>query len=121
MAYDEELAGRIRDALAERTDFDEKLMFGGIAFMVNTHLACGVIDDDLLVRVGKENYEDALGRGGQVMDFTGRPMRSIVMVPGGVLGSGTTFVDWIEEAVAYAKAAPPKPSGGSATRKRSRT
>ena len=61
MAYDEELAVRIREALAERTDFDEKKMFGGLAFMVNTHLACGVIHDDLLVRVGKENYEDALG------------------------------------------------------------
>ena len=36
-------------------------MFGGLAFMVNTHLACGVIHDDLLVRVGKENFEDAIG------------------------------------------------------------
>jgi TfoX/Sxy family transcriptional regulator of competence genes len=108
MAYDEELAARIREALAERTDFDEKQMFGGLAFMVNTHLACGVIHDDLLVRVGKENYQDALGRGGQVMDFTGRPMRSMVMVPGDDLVSGTTLIDWVEEAVAYAMAAPPK-------------
>jgi TfoX/Sxy family transcriptional regulator of competence genes len=108
MAYDEELAARIRDALVERTDFDEKKMFGGLAFMVNTHMACGVMHDDLLVRVGKENYEDALSRGGQVMDFTGRPMRSMVMVPGDSLTSGTTLVDWVEEAVAFAKAAPPK-------------
>ncbi len=108
MAYDEGLAGRIREALAERADFDEKKMFGGLAFMVNTHLACGVIHDDLLVRVGKENYQDALDRGGEVMDFTGRPMRSIVMVPGDRLVAGTTLVDWVEEAVAYAQAAPPK-------------
>ncbi len=108
MAYDEELAVRIREALAERTDFDEKKMFGGLAFMVNTHLACGVIHDDLLVRVGKENFEDAIGRGGRVFDFTGRPMRSIVMVPGDSLISGSTLDGWIDEAVAYARAAPPK-------------
>ena len=108
MAYDEELAARIRETLAQRTDFDEKKMFGGLAFMVNTHLACGVIHDDLLVRVGKENFEDAIGRGGRVFDFTGRPMRSIVMVPGDSLVSGGTLVGWIDEAVAYARAAPPK-------------
>ena len=109
MAYDEELAARIRLALGERADFEEIKMFGGLAFMVNTHMACGVVREDLMVRVGKENYEDARARGAQEMAFTGRPMRGMVIIPGPALADAATFDGWIDEAVAYAKADPPKP------------
>ena len=70
--------------------------------MVNTHMACGVIHDDLLVRVGKENYEDARARGGEEMNFTGRPMRSMVVMPRDALASGSTLDDWVAEGVTFA-------------------
>ena len=73
MAYDEDLAGRTRELLAELTDFDERKMFGGLAFMVNTHMACGIVGDDLMVRVGKDNHDGAINAGATEMDFTGRP------------------------------------------------
>jgi len=111
MAYDEELAARIRLALGERADFEEIKMFGGLAFMVNTHMACGVIRDDLMLRVGKDNHADALARGAQVMAFNdSRPMRGMVIVPGPDLTDPATFDGWIDEAVAFAKADPPKRS-----------
>ena len=50
-------------------------MFGGLTFMINTHMAYGIVKDDLLVRFGKDNHAAALARGAQEMDFTGRPMR----------------------------------------------
>ena len=60
MAYDEGLAQRMRAALAVISDIDEKKMFGGIGFLLNGNMACGVNKDDLIVRVGPEVYEDAL-------------------------------------------------------------
>ena len=60
MAYDEELAERVRKVLGRRRGVREKKMFGGLAFMVNGHMACGVQGDDLMVRVGAEGYEEAL-------------------------------------------------------------
>ena len=109
MAYDERLAERVRAALAEQTDFDEKKMFGGLAFMVNTHMACGLIRDDLMIRVGKANYDDALSRGAQVMEMAGRPMRGMVKVPGPDVATDPRLAAWIDEAVAFAVAEPPKP------------
>ncbi|AEG44622.1 TfoX/Sxy family protein [Isoptericola variabilis] len=59
MAYDEELAERVRDAIGRRTEFTEQKMFGGVAFMVNTHMAVGIGGDELMVRVGTDGYEQA--------------------------------------------------------------
>ena len=50
MAYDEELAGRVRAAVADRTDVEEKKMFGGLSFMVAGQMCCGVLNNDLVVR-----------------------------------------------------------------------
>lgn len=108
MAYDEELASRVRDALAKRTDFEEKKMFGGLAFMVNTHMACGLIRDDLMVRVGIANFEAALHRGAAAMEFTGRPMTGMVIVPGPSVASEDALEDWVRTAVEVALSEPPK-------------
>ncbi len=109
MAYDEVLAARVRNMLAARTEFTEQAMFGGLAFMVNTHMACGSMRDDLMVRVGKENHDDALARGAQEMAFTGRPMRSLVIVPGAALADDEVLQAWIDQAVRFAQSEPPKP------------
>ncbi len=109
MAYDEVLAECVRELVADRTDFVEKKMFGGLAFMVNTHMACGLMSEGLMVRVGSENHEDALTRGAREMDFTGRPMRGMVMVPDQVVADSQILESWVERAVSYAQAQPPKP------------
>jgi len=110
MAYDDELAGRVRELLAELTDVDERRMFGGLAFMVNTHMACGIVGDDLMVRVGKDNHETAISAGATEMDFTGRPMRGMVIVPADRVGTDGDLEPWVVQAVEFAKSAPARRS-----------
>lgn len=112
MAFDEDLAARTREAVHERVGPDganEIPMFGGLAFMVNTHMACGLMGSDLMVRVGKEGHAEAIGRGAQEMDFTGRPMRGIVVVRGPLLAEPEALYGWVGVGVAYAQSQPPKP------------
>jgi hypothetical protein len=62
MAFDERLAARVRACLADRPDVVEKKMFGGLTFMVRGQMACGVLKDELIVKVGEVGLEAALGR-----------------------------------------------------------
>ena len=82
MAYDEQLAQRIRDLLDAQPDVAEHKMFGGIAFMVGGNMCCGVIGEELIVRLDPPQGETlALSEpGARPMDFTGRPMRGWLYV-----------------------------------------
>lgn len=81
MAFDEGLAERLRELLADRDDVREKRMFGGLAYLVGGNLCCGILKDRLMARVGASQYEAALQRPhAREMDFTGRPMRGFVLV-----------------------------------------
>jgi len=62
MAYDEELAARIRAIVGRRSGVSEKKMFGGLAFLVRGNMFCGVVGSDLMMRVGPDAYEAALAR-----------------------------------------------------------
>lgn len=108
MAYDERLADRIRDALASEDGVTERKMFGGIAFMVNGNMTCGVVRDDLMLRIGADAADEALDRPHvRPMDFTGRPMTGMVYVePDGV--RGVALENWVGKAVAFARSLPPK-------------
>jgi len=107
MAYDDVLADRVRAELEGRVQFAEKAMFGGLAFLVNTHMACGVMGEDLMVRVGKQAHDEAIASGAREMTKTGRPMRGLVVVPGPTLDDGT-LAAWLEQAVRFAESEPPK-------------
>lgn len=108
MAYDEDLADRVRDALAPR-DFSEQKMFGGLAFMVNTHMAVGITRDVLMVRVGKDGYEDALALGAAPMTMGERTMSGMVMVDADRTADSSVVQEWVDRAVDLALAEPPKP------------
>ena len=64
MAYDEQLADRARAVLSLRQGLSELKMFGGIAWMIAGNMACGVIGDELIIRVAAEDYERALAEPG---------------------------------------------------------
>jgi len=85
MAFDESLADRIRRAVGRRKGITEKKMFGGLAFLLDGKMFCGIVKDELMVRVGPERYEESLAMSNvRPMDFTGRPMKGYVFVePGG--------------------------------------
>ena len=79
MAYDLLLQRRIQRAVTDREDISEKQMFGGVAFLLDGKMFCGIVKDDLMVRVGPERHEKALGEPNvRPMDFSGRPMKGYV-------------------------------------------
>ena len=109
MAYDEMLAERISDALGAREGLQEKKMFGGIAFMLQGNMVCGVAHADLIVRVGPDNYQAALAtQGARPMDFGGRPMRGMVFVDASGYETETQLRDWLDVATRFGETLPPK-------------
>ena len=109
MAYDENLADRVRGLLAGRSGVREQKMFGGLCFMLDGNMACGVLGSELVVRVGKENLDDALSRQhSRPFDMTGRPMRSFVYVAAEGLATDEGLADWAARGIAYAESLPPK-------------
>lgn len=103
MAYSEQLADRVRMALEGRDDVVEKKMFGGIAFMIGGSMACGIVGDDLMARVGPDRFEVALGRPHvRVMDFTGHPMKGFVFVAATGIRTAPQLKRWVDETVAFA-------------------
>jgi TfoX/Sxy family transcriptional regulator of competence genes len=109
VAYDEDLEVRIREVLADQTDVTERKMFGGIAFMVGGNICCGVIGDDLMVRLGAEAADEALDRPHtRPFDFTGRPSRGAVFIEPGGTGDDAELRDWVERGLAFVATLPPK-------------
>ena len=108
MAYDEELAERIRDVMDTSGEVSERKMFGGLAFMVGGNMACGVVTDTLMLRLGPEGTLATLSQPHvREMDFTGKAIRTMVFVePDGL--AGTELARWVTEAVSYAASLPPK-------------
>ncbi len=108
MPYDEELVERVRGVLAGKT-FNEKKMFGGLTFMLHGNMCCGVEGDRLMVRVGPEKYDEALGqKHAQLMDFTGRPMKGMVFVGSEGLASDRELKAWVQRGVDFALSLPAK-------------
>jgi TfoX/Sxy family transcriptional regulator of competence genes len=109
VAYDEALAERIRELIALRGDVTERKMFGGIVWMLAGNMACGVLDDELIVRLGPEEGERALGEPHtRPFDFTGRPTKGIVCIAPDATAEGKVLAAWVEEALAFAGSLPPK-------------
>jgi len=104
MAYDETIADRVRGVLGTRDDVVEKKMFGGLAFMVAGHMACGVLGRDLIVRVGAEEGQEALAQPHvRPFDFTGRPSRGMVYVEPEAVASEEDLRRWIARGLAFAE------------------
>jgi len=111
MSYDEGLAERIRDVLQDRTDVEEKKMFGGLCFMVSNHMCCGIVNETLMARVGPDQYEKCLARKhASEMDFTGRAMKGMVYVSPGGIKSDSSLARWIKYCTIFVESLPPKKS-----------
>ena len=110
MPYDQKLAQRLRDLLTDHDGIDERKMFGGLCFLVNGNMLCGVESDHLMVRVGPRAYDDALARPhARPMDLTGRPMKGLVWVDPPGLRDKRSLRRWLQRVLAFAGALPPKP------------
>lgn len=109
MAYEEGIAQRLRKALESEHNVVEKKMFGGIAFMVNGHMSCGVVKETLMARVGPKQYADALKRPfAREMDFTGKPLRGFVYVEPAGFESDEALESWVRMSLDFVSSLPPK-------------
>jgi TfoX/Sxy family transcriptional regulator of competence genes len=108
MAYDDVLLERVR-RLTDDVDFFERKMFGGVAFMFNGHMTCGLMGSDLMVRVGPEAYEGCLARPhAEEMKFTGKPMRGMITVKAAGIQSDQQLRAWIDQGLQFTQALKPK-------------
>jgi hypothetical protein len=109
LAYDEALADRVRNLLSLRADVGERKMFGGIAFMLAGNMACGVLGDELIVRLGPEEGERALAESHtRAFDFTGRPMRGFVVVGPAGVATEEKLAGWVDAGADFAASLPAK-------------
>lgn len=111
MSVDEAFATRIRALLSSRSDVTEKRMFGGICFMVSGHMCCGLTRTDFVVRVGKEQFENALSQPhARPMDFTGRPLLGLLYVAPEGLNTKAKLQKWIFSGLRFVETLPSKAS-----------
>ena len=88
---------------------EEKKMFGGIVFMVNGHMSCGVDTEKLMVRVGPAQYESALARPfASEMDFTGKSLKGFVYVAPEGFETDEDLNSWVETSLDFVLSLPPK-------------
>ena len=84
-------------------------MFGGLAFMLDGNMACGIHGSELIVRVGRDNFEDALSQPHtRPFDMTGQLMRGFVFVSEQGIAADSELAAWTARGIAYAASLPPK-------------
>ena len=109
MTYSTELAERIRAIIGPRDGVTERKMFGGIAWMVNGHMAVGTLGEDMMVRLDAEDADAALDEPhvGPI-EFTGRPMRGFLTVRAAGITDDEDLGRWIDAGSGHAASLPPK-------------
>ncbi len=102
MAYDEKLARRVRILIGGKRGFVEKKMFGGVAFMLKGRMCCGVLNDDLVARIGAGRAAKALTKPHvRPMDFTGRVIKGYVYVGPAAVRDKRGLQRWVDSCLAY--------------------
>lgn len=109
MAYDEGLAHRVREGLIDEPRVEEKKMFGGLCFMVQGHMCCGILESELMARVGPEQYQDCLARPhAREMNFTGRSMKGMIFVDETGLAQDEDLAEWLACCLRFVHSLEPK-------------
>ena len=110
MAYDEDLAYRLRDLTAPEPGVSEQKMFGGLAFLINGHMAVAASrEGGLLLRVDPAETEALLGeRHAEPFEMRGRAMAGWLRIDPAGVQSEDDLERWVAIGVGYAKALPPK-------------
>jgi hypothetical protein len=109
MAFDDALAGRIRKHLGTRPGFTEKRMFGGVAFLLNGNMCCGVHGQELIVRIAPAQTDQALNQPHtRAFDLSGRPMNGWILVHPKGLATEAALAKWIRTGMKYVASLPAK-------------
>jgi len=109
MAIDEDLHQRIRHYLGELDGVEEKRMFGGSGFMLRGNLLCGVMGDELMVRMAPADFDALGGEGGaHPMVMGGRSSKGWILVPGDTVAQPGELSTWVDRAIAFVRTLPAK-------------
>ncbi len=109
MAYNKELSTRIRQCLTDVQGLTSKVMFGGVGFLVNGNMACGVHGENLIIRLSPADGEKVLTRPHtRPFDLSGKPMRGWVYVEPEGFATEADLQAWVNRGVDYARSLPPK-------------
>jgi TfoX/Sxy family transcriptional regulator of competence genes len=109
MPFDDKLAGRVRKILEKIDGLSEKKMFGGICFLVNGHMALGLVNEDLMIRVKPDSYEKMLSQPHvRKMDFTGKPLKGFLYVGAKGTESEKDLRKWVLKGAKFALSLPAK-------------
>lgn len=105
MAFDENLGNRIADALSRvQVPYEEKRMFGGLAFMIEGKMCIGVVGNEIMLRVLDEKFDNVLAMPNvREMDFAGRPMKGFVYIAKDGFVSDADLEQWIDLATEFGK------------------
>jgi TfoX/Sxy family transcriptional regulator of competence genes len=107
VAYDEKTAERVRRHLSRQANVVEKKMFGGLCFMVNGSMCCGLTGTAFMVRVGPLHYQEALAQPhARPMDFTGRPLAGMVYVEPAGYRTDAALAAWIKRGLDFVSTLP---------------
>ena len=121
MAYDEKLADRMREHLVDLKKIEEKKMMGGLCFMYKGKMCCGIVKDDLMVRVIESRYEEALSHpNGREMDFTGKPLKGFVFVSPEGFKNNKDLKYWLDMGIEFVDTTPVKKNNKKSTNKGSK-
>jgi len=109
MPYNEEIDARIRKIVARWKNTEAKNMFGGVCYLLDGNMVCGVYKDYLILRLGEKASQQALNQAHiQPFDITGKPMKGWVMVEEGGFNTDDRLKVWLDKAKAFVKILPAK-------------
>jgi TfoX/Sxy family transcriptional regulator of competence genes len=110
MAYDEDLANRVRELVAANEGLTEQRMFGGLAFMIGGNMAVAVSGQGgLMVRVERGDTEALLAKAhARAFEMRGREMQGWVRVDAEGVRTKRQLEPWVRRGVSYARSLPPK-------------
>ncbi|MFL5959890.1 MAG: TfoX/Sxy family protein [Gaiellaceae bacterium] len=110
MAYDEELAGRIRALIGNRAGLTEQKMFGGLAFLIGGNMAVAASGQGgILVRVDPEKSDELVSTTpANPMEMRGREMSGWLRIDAADVASDDELAAWVERGTSYASTLPPK-------------
>jgi hypothetical protein len=109
MGYDAATAERLRALFAGRVDVAEKQMVGGLSFVVNGNMCCGVNGSALMVRVGPDATDSALSEPHvRPLEMGGRPVRAFVLVDPDGFSTDTALTAWVQRGLDFVATLPAK-------------
>jgi hypothetical protein len=109
MAFDDKLAEHVRKHLGKRRGLTEKKMFGGLAFLLNGNMCCGVHGQELIVRLDPKQTDQALSeRYTRIFDLSGRPMKGWILVQPKGLTTEDALAKWIQVGLKHVSSLPAK-------------